>query len=75
MKSVCSTEAAKRFGEIAQLAQSQVIEVTAHNRPFVIIMSVEEYTRLRRLDRQAIATSDLPPDIVEAIDHVHDKKS
>ncbi len=68
MHSVKSTQAAKRFGEIAQQAQHEVIQVTSHNRPYVMIVPVEEYNRLKRHDRQAFATSGLPTELVEAIE-------
>ena len=67
MTTISSTEVAKRFGEYAQQAQHEPVEVTSYNRPYVTILSAREYERLRRLDRQAYAASELPSDIAAAI--------
>ncbi|GJM08831.1 MAG: hypothetical protein DHS20C11_11070 [Lysobacteraceae bacterium] len=68
MSSVKSSEVAKRFGEFAQLAQHEAVEVTSYNRPYVAILSAREYERLRRLDRQAYRVPDLPAEIFQAIE-------
>lgn len=64
---VQSSDVAKSFGKYAMEAQHQVVEVTAYNRPHVVMLSPREYERLRRLDRQVHATSELSADLISAI--------
>lgn len=62
-----SSEVAKRFGDFAQQAQHEPVEVTQYGRAHVVILSAREHARLRRLDRQVHATAALPEHLVEAI--------
>lgn len=67
MESVTSTEAAKNFGGITDRAKRAPIQITSHRRPQIVMLPVEEYERLRRLDRRVIATAALPQDLRDAI--------
>lgn len=67
MRRETSTTVGKRFGEFARLAQHEPVEVTTHEQPYVVILSAQEHARLRRLDRQVIASADLPEDLRAAI--------
>lgn len=62
-----SSEVAKRFGDFAQQAQHEPVEVTQYGRAHVVILSAREHARLRRLDRQVFAASELPSSLVQAI--------
>lgn len=41
--------AARNFAETVKEAESDVIEITRHGEPVVVILPVEEYRRLRHL--------------------------
>lgn len=67
MREFTSTEIAKRFGEITKLVQSEPISVLRHGRPVVVMLSPDEYKRLRRLDRRVYSADCLPDELVTAI--------
>lgn len=62
-----STEAAKKFGAIAQIVQTEPVCVQSHGRPQMVMLSPAEYERLRRQDRRVYSTDSLPPSLRAAI--------
>ncbi|ATR19281.1 prevent-host-death protein (plasmid) [Roseomonas sp. FDAARGOS_362] len=64
---VPAAEVQRRFALYQDKALTQPVAVTSRGRPRVVMISVEEYERLRRRDRQAMKVEELPPDLVEAI--------
>lgn len=53
-------DAKSRFGEVVEAARRKPQTVTKHGRPAVVVLSVEEYERLRCLERaKAPSLSDL----------------
>lgn len=68
MRRETSSIVSKRFGEFARLAQHEPVEVTTHDQPYVVILSAQEHARLRRLDRQVMASAELPSDLCAAIE-------
>ena len=48
MKVVTSTDAKQRFGSIGESALREPVLVRKQNRDFVVIMSAEEYQRIRK---------------------------
>jgi PHD/YefM family antitoxin component YafN of YafNO toxin-antitoxin module len=48
MKVFTSTDVQQRFGSIAESALREPVLVRKQNRDFVVIMSAEEYERIRR---------------------------
>ncbi|AXQ28801.1 type II toxin-antitoxin system Phd/YefM family antitoxin [Solimonas sp. K1W22B-7] len=67
MRVLSSTEVAKRFGAVAQLVQTEPVSVQSHGRTQMVMISPAEYDRLKRLDRQAYSTANLPAALREAI--------
>jgi PHD/YefM family antitoxin component YafN of YafNO toxin-antitoxin module len=64
---VSSTEFGKEVGRYQDLALSQAVMVTRNGRDRTVMISAEEYHRLKRRDRRVFATAELPEEIVEAI--------
>ena len=64
---VPSTEFGKEVGRYQDVALSQPVIVTRNGRDRTVMISAEEYHRLKRRDRQVLATADAPEDIVEAV--------
>ena len=53
-------DAKNRFSEVVEAARRNPQMVTKHGKPAVVVVDVEEYERLRRLERaQAPSLSDL----------------
>lgn len=48
MQAFSSTDVAKRFGAIAQIVQREPVSVQSHGRPQLVMLSPQEYARLRQ---------------------------
>jgi hypothetical protein len=64
---VSSTEFGKGVGRYQELALSQPVVVTRNGRDRTVVISADEYHRLKRRDRQVFAAGELPDDMVEAV--------
>ena len=64
---VSATEFGKEAGRYQDAALSQPVVVTRDGRDRTVMISAEEYARLKRRDRQVFAAGELPDEIVEAI--------
>lgn len=64
---VSSTKFAREVGRYQDAAQSQAIVVTRNGRDRAVLISADEYYRLKRFDRQVLSAGELPDDLVEAI--------
>ena len=64
---VTARELQKRFGRYQDRALVAPVTVTKYGRPSVVILSAAEYERLRKLDRQALAVTELSDSDIEAI--------
>ncbi|WP_019013909.1 MULTISPECIES: type II toxin-antitoxin system Phd/YefM family antitoxin [Elioraea] len=67
MLKVPAAEAQRNFGLYQDKALTQPVAVTRNGRPRVVMISVEEYERLKRRDRQVYRTEDAPQELVDAI--------
>lgn len=47
MQSLSAKEAKYGFGRLIDLARAEPVSVAKHGRPVVVVMSVEEYERLK----------------------------
>jgi len=65
--SVPAAEVQRHFALWQDKALTQPVAVTSRGRPRVVMISVEEFQRLRRRDRQALRVEDLPEELIEAI--------
>ena len=64
---VSSTEFGKEVGRYQDAALSQPVIVTRNGRDRTVVISAEEYLRLKRRDRQVLATVDAPDEIFDAV--------
>ena len=64
---VSSTEFGKEVGRYQDAALSQPVVVTRNGRDRTVMISADEYARLKRRDRQVFSTADMPEEIVEAV--------
>lgn len=64
---VSSTEFGKEVGRYQDAALSQPVVVTRNGRDRTVMISVEEYQRLKRRDRQVFAAGEAPEEIVEEV--------
>lgn len=66
---VSSTEFGKEVGRYQDTALSQPVMVTRNGRDRTVMISADEYRRLKRRDRQVFATAEAPVELVEAVRH------
>jgi hypothetical protein len=64
---VSSKEAAGKFGYYTDEAMLQPVGIQRHGITRVVMLSLKEYERLLRRDRQAVRVRDLDDDAIEAI--------
>ena len=50
MQTLSAKDAKYRFGRLIDLARAEPITVTKHGRPVVVVLSAEEYERLKALE-------------------------
>lgn len=53
---------ARKIGQYQRQALVKPITITAHGEPQLVLLSVAEYRRLKRRDREAIAIDQLSPE-------------
>jgi prevent-host-death family protein len=64
-----AAEVARNFGRYKELAQRGAVAVTSHGRNSVVLLSADEYARLKALDdRMAVYAHELPEDLVQALE-------
>jgi prevent-host-death family protein len=59
MARVPATEFQREFGRLRGVAHREAVIVTSHGRDDVVLVSAEEYQRLRNLDRRPMPVSEL----------------
>jgi prevent-host-death family protein len=70
MARVPASEFQREFGRLRGVAHREAVIVTSHGRDDVVLLSVEEYQRLRSLDRRAMHVSELIDQDRAALDAV-----
>ena len=66
---ISSTEFGKEVGRYQDMALAQPVIVTRNGRDRTVMISADEYLRLKRRDRRVFAAGELPDETVEAIRH------
>jgi len=56
---ISAKEFQRQPGRYQRLAQAQPVTITAHGEPSLVMMSVQEYQRLKRRDRQVFSIDTL----------------
>ena len=67
---ISSTEFGKEVGRYQDAALSQPVMVTRNGRDRTVMISAEEYARLKRRDRQVFGPGELPEETIGAIRNV-----
>lgn len=67
LKDIPAAEVARNFAKVSDRALKEPVRITSHGRPRLVLLSVEEYERLKRRDRVAVKIEDLPDDVLAAL--------
>jgi PHD/YefM family antitoxin component YafN of YafNO toxin-antitoxin module len=65
---VSSAEFQKNFGRYQDLALTEPVSVTRNGRERTVLLSTQEYHRLKRRDRQVLGVADFTQDDIDAIE-------
>ena len=65
--STTATEVQKNFGFFQDEALKRPVFISKNGRPKTVLISYDEFVRLKRADRQAYGLDDLPPSLATAI--------
>jgi prevent-host-death family protein len=60
-------ELQRGLGALAETARHEPVTITKDGRDDLVVLSAEEYARLKRRDRRVGLTEDLPEEWVEAV--------
>lgn len=66
-QTVSSVEASKAFGRISRQALIAPLTITHHGHDSLVLMSAEEYQRLKKRDREVFTLAEVPEEIAEAV--------
>jgi prevent-host-death family protein len=67
MSRVSSTELSNKLGQYQDEALRRPVIITKNNRERLVMLSIEEYRRLKQLDRKALFVEELSDAELEAI--------
>lgn len=65
---VTAAEVSKSFGQFADKALVEPITITKYGRDHLVLLSAEEYARLKRRDRQVYRAGDVPDEILAGLE-------
>lgn len=66
---VSASEFQKAFGAMSDRALREPVAITKQGRDHLVVISAEEYARLKRRDRHVHAAGALPDDLLHAVEH------
>lgn len=65
--SVTSAEFQKNFGRYREAAIREAVTITNHGRDSLVLLSADEYRRLKKRDREVLHVATLSDEDIEAI--------
>ncbi len=68
MPSVSSADLIRKFGRYRDIAQREPLTITNHGRESLVLLSSEEYQRLKRRDREVLRLEDMGESFLEALE-------
>ena len=64
---VTAADVARNFGQFADKALTEPVSITKYGREHLVLLSADEYARLKRRDRHVYRTGEMPADLMDAI--------
>jgi prevent-host-death family protein len=72
MQTINASEFQKRLGEFSDIARREPVAITHDDRPSLVLLSTEDYDRLRRIEERAtrtVRTVDLPSETIAVMEN------
>ena len=69
---VTTADFIKNFGQLSDKALSEPVTITKNGRDRLVVLSVDEYERLKRRDREVIVAENAPSWLIEALGRTDD---
>jgi prevent-host-death family protein len=66
---VTASEFQKAFGALSDRALREPVAITKQGRDHLVVLSAEEYARLKRRDRAVYVAGELPDELLDAVEH------
>lgn len=63
-----SADCQRQWGKVQDMAIAQPVTITSNGRDRLVLLSVQEYTRLKRRDREVLSINDLTEADIAAIE-------
>ena len=70
MLTINASEFQKRVGEFTDIARREPVTVTRHGRPSVVVLSAEDYERMKQIEERAtkaVAVRNLPRETIRSM--------
>lgn len=67
MTRITASEFQKSIGAVSDRALREPVSITKQGRDHLVLLSAEEYARLKRRDRQVYTVDNLPDEWLEAV--------
>jgi len=64
---VSTADFIRNYSTLADRALAEPVTITKHGRDRLVVVSADEYERLKRRDRRVLASADLPDRVLELI--------
>jgi len=64
---ITASEFQKSFGAISDKALREPVTITKQGRDHLVVLSADEYKRLKRRDRKVYTAGELPDELFEAL--------
>ena len=68
-KRVTSAELVRNFGPLSDTALTEPVTITKNGRDRLVLLSAEEYARLKRRDRIVRRAGEMPDDLLDRIEN------
>jgi prevent-host-death family protein len=65
---ITASEFQKSFGAVSDRALREPVAITKQGRDHLVVLSAEEFARLKRRDRQVHAVDELPDEVIDLIE-------
>jgi prevent-host-death family protein len=65
---ISSTDFLENYGELADKALSEPVTITRDGRDRLVLLSIEEYERLKRRDRRVYRIEEMSPEQLSALE-------